>query len=175
MSQRCVVLIGMMGAGKTGVGRALAETLGYEFVDTDKMVEKNTGKKIRRIFEDEGEARFREYEIEAIASLKGATGKVIATGGGAFQAQENRIVFNNIGLTVYLKASARELFARIKNDTSRPLLHTADPKAEIARLLEEREHNYESAVVVVDTEDLSVEEVVDHLIDELARRTLGDG
>ena len=175
MSQRCVVLVGMMGAGKSEVGRELADKLGYQFVDTDKLAEKLAGKKVRRIFDEDGEPKFRDFERQAIASLKGATAKVVATGGGAFQSADNRSVLNSIGLSFYLKASARELYARIKNDTSRPLLGTADPKGEIARLLFEREPNYEQAVVVVDTEDLSVEEVVDHLIDELARRTLGDG
>ena len=175
MSQRCVVLVGMMGAGKTEVGRELADRLGYEFLDTDKLLEKRANKRIRWIVEEEGEPRLRELERETIESLRGEKGKVIATGGGAYQSHENRAVLNAIGLTVYLKASPRELYARIKNDSSRPLLNVADPKAEVTRLLAERKANYEAATVVVDTEDLSVEEVVDHLIDELAQRTLGDG
>lgn len=175
MSQRCVILVGMMGAGKSEVGEQLADKLGYSFVDTDSLIERKANKKVRRIFADDGEAAFRALESEAIASLAGATGKVIATGGGAFQAPENRAVLDGIGLTVYLKASARELYQRVKNDPNRPLLQRPDAKEEMARLLAEREPAYKQAQLVVDTEDLSVEEVVDALIDELARRTLGDG
>ncbi len=175
MSQRCVTLLGPMGSGKTTVGRNLAETLGYEFLDTDQIIKDQSGKTIPQIFEEEGEEGFRRREAEAIASLADALGKVIATGGGAVLDPQNRHVFETIGLTVYLKASPRELYQRVKNDTNRPLLQKAeDPRAEVARLLKEREPLYEKADIVVDTEDLSVEEVLDVLIDELAKRTLGD-
>jgi len=164
-----------MGSGKTTVGRNLAETLGYEFLDTDQIIKDQSGKTIPQIFEEEGEEGFRRREAEAIASLADALGKVIATGGGAVLDPQNRHVFETIGLTVYLKASPRELYQRVKNDTNRPLLQKAeDPRAEVARLLKEREPLYEKADIVVDTEDLSVEEVLDVLIDELAKRTLGD-
>lgn len=176
MSQRCVTLVGLMGSGKTTVGRKLAETLGYAFIDTDEQIEKNTGKKISKIFEESGEQAFRQLETQFISSLTEAKSLVIASGGGAVLDPQNRHVFKALGYTIYLKATPRELYQRIKNDTSRPLLQkAADPKAEMARLLAERERFYKEADIVVDTEDLSVEEVQDVLIDELAKRTLGDG
>lgn len=174
MSQRCVVLLGMMGAGKSEVGRDLADRLGYEFLDTDKLVEKRAGKKISKIFAEEGESAFRALEHEVIDGLRGTTGKVIATGGGSVLDPRNMDVFRTLGTNVYLRATARELYQRIKNDTSRPLLQTADPRAEITRLLQEREPFYRDCTFVVETEDLSVEEVTDALIDELAKRTLGE-
>jgi shikimate kinase len=106
---------------------------------------------------------------------KGAKGKVIAAGGGAILDPLNRDVFAEIGHVVYLKATPRELYQRVKNDTSRPLLmKSAEPKQELARIVGERAHLYEQADMVVDTEDLSVEEVTDVLIDELAKRTVSD-
>lgn len=175
MSQRCVVLLGMMGAGKSEVGRELADRIGYQFLDTDKLIEKRAGKRISKIFQEDGEPAFRALEREVIASLEGSAGKVLATGGGAIMDPANRSAFNRLGTTVYLKASARELYQRVKNDSSRPLLQTEDPKAEVARILSEREQYYEDAIITIDTEDLSSNEVVDVLIDELAKRTLGDG
>ncbi|MDX2176242.1 MAG: shikimate kinase [Candidatus Sumerlaeia bacterium] len=175
MSQRCVVLVGMMGAGKSEVGGELADRLGYRYLDTDKLVEKQAGKPVHQIFSEDGEQAFRELETGAIAGLAGTQGAVIATGGGAYTNPVNRRILDALGLSVYLKASARELYARVKNDTRRPLLKVEDPKAEMARILAEREPHYKQAEITVDTEDLSVEEVVDELIDELAKRTLGDG
>jgi len=175
MSQRCVTLIGPMGSGKTSVGKKLADTLGYQFVDTDSLIEKEAGKKIVQIFDEHGEAHFRQLESQAIARLAGSQSKVIATGGGAVLDPQNRHVLESLGLLVYLKASPRELYQRVKNDSMRPLLLKAeDPKKEMARLLQEREKFYLEADIVVDTEDLSVEEVADVLIDELAKRTVGD-
>lgn len=175
MSQRCVTLIGPMGSGKTAVGDSLADALGYEFVDTDTLVSKRAGQSIPDIFAEKGEETFRQLESEVIAALAGRQSAVLATGGGAVLDPQNRHVFESIGLTVYLKASPRELYQRIKNDTGRPLLAgKEDPRGEIKRILNEREHLYLKADIVVDTEDLSVEEVVDELIDELAKRTIGD-
>lgn len=175
MSQRCVTLVGPMGSGKTSVGRKLAGMLGYEFVDTDKLIEKEAGKSVGKIFEEQGEAGFRALETATIARFAGAEGKVIASGGGAVLDPQNRHVFRLIGHTVYLKATARELYQRIKNDNSRPLLQgVAEPVKVVAKLLAEREGYYKEADIVVDTEDLSVEEVTDVLIDELAKRTVSD-
>ena len=175
MSQRCVTLVGPMGSGKSSVGRKLAGMLGYEFVDTDKLVEKEAGKSVGKIFEEQGEAGFRQLEAAVISRLSGAEGKVIASGGGAITDPQNRHVFRLIGHTVYLKATARELYQRIKNDSSRPLLQgAAEPIKVVQKLLAEREGLYKEADIIVDTEDLSVEEVTDVLIDELAKRTVSD-
>lgn len=176
MSQRCVTLIGPMGSGKTAVGEALAEILGYEFIDTDGLVEQRSGKTITEIFEEYGETGFRALESETIGSLRGGLSLVIATGGGAVLDPQNRELFRELGYTVYLEASPRELYQRIKNDTKRPLIAKSDdPRKEIERLLREREAFYKQADMVVNTEDLSVPEVADYLLDELAKRTVGDG
>ncbi len=175
MSQRCVILYGTMGAGKTTVGEQLADILGYEFIDTDALIEEKEGKSITQIFEEKGEEGFRAIESEVIASLADSEAKVIATGGGAIMDPQNRHVLASLGSTVYLKASPRELYQRIKNDTNRPLLQNAeDPKAEIASLLKKREIHYENSTIVIDTEVLSTEEVADQLIDELAKHTVDD-
>ena len=176
MSQRCVILVGPMGSGKSSVGQMLAETLGYGFLDTDALVEKHAGKKITEIFAEQGQPAFRALESQVIASLENTKGMVIATGGGAILDPQNVHVFRGLGLIVYLKASPRELYQRVKNDSTRPLLKVEDPKAEIARIVAEREPKYrDCADVIINTEDLSIEEVNDKLIDELAKRTLGDG
>lgn len=172
MSSRCVVLVGMMAAGKSEVGELLAEQLGYEFVDTDKIIARKAGKSIPKIFKEEGEVIFREMEKEVVADLKGTKTAVIATGGGAIMDKENRAILGGLGHLVYLKASPRELFLRVKNDRSRPLLNVPNPEKELQHILEQREMAYESADIIIDTEDLNVDEVVDQLIDELARRTI---
>ena len=175
MSQRCVTIYGPMGSGKTSVGQELADMLGYEFVDTDDIVEQEAGKSITEIFREEGESGFRRREADAVASLAGAESKVIATGGGVVKDPQNRHVLQSIGLTVYLKASPRELYQRVKNDTNRPLLQNVDdPVAVMEKLIREREEFYKEADIIIDTEDLSIEEVTDVLIDELAKRTVSD-
>jgi len=162
----------MMGAGKSEVGELLADQLGYDFIDTDKRVREKAGKSISKIFSEDGEETFRELENEAVQGLLGQQSAVIATGGGAPTNPENMRVLQSLGLMVYLKASPRELYQRVKNDKSRPLLDEEDPLGVVTELLDKREVSYKEADIVVDTEDLSVDEVVDKLIDELARRTI---
>ncbi len=176
MSQRCVTLVGPMGSGKSAVGRALAELLGYDFVDTDDLIVRRTGKTIPQIFEEHGETGFRALESEVILTLEGSLSRVIATGGGAVIDPQNRQVFRRIGHTVYLKASPRELYQRIKNDANRPLIaNSPNPRKEIERILLDREPFYKKADITVETDDLSVAEVADYLLDEMAKRTAGDG
>ena len=173
MSRRCVVLIGMMGAGKSEVGELLADQLGYEFVDVDKNIERVAGKRIHAIFAEKGEEAFRELEREAVSQLAASQNLVIAVGGGAPVDPENRRVLSKLGHVVYLAASARELYQRIKNDRGRPLLEVDDPRAEVARLLGERRDIYELCCdFQIETEELGVDEVVDQIIDELAKRTV---
>lgn len=173
MSRRCVVLIGMMGAGKTEVGTLLAEELGYEYLDTDEVVSERAGKSIPKIFAEDGEKVFRELEAEAVRDLVGRRSLVVATGGGAPVDPENARILRALGTVVYLKASAIELYQRIKNDKGRPLLQVENPKGEMAKLLALREPVYKDvADFMMDTEELSVDEVVAELIDELARRTI---
>jgi shikimate kinase len=173
MSRRCVVLIGMMGAGKTEVGTLLSEELGYEYLDTDEVVAKRAGKSIPKIFAEDGEKVFRDLESQAIHELEGRRSLVVATGGGAPVDPTNARTLRALGSVVYLKASAIELYQRIKNDKGRPLLQVENPKAEMAKLLASREPVYkEVSDFTMDTEELSVDEVVAKLIDELARRTI---
>ncbi len=176
MSSRCVTLFGLMGAGKTAVGEALADTIGYDFIDTDDLIIERAGKSIPEIFQQDGEKEFRRIECEVITDVGAKMGQVIATGGGAIMNAQNRALLGRIGLTVYLKASAHELYQRIKNANDRPLLNGVEnPKERLQTLLDEREQFYLEADIIIDTEDLAVEEVTDRLIDELARLTQGDG
>lgn len=161
-----------MGAGKSQVGEELSEKLGYDFIDTDRLIVEKVGKKIPRIFEEEGEEQFRTYESEVIEGLKGSKNLVISVGGGAYVNYANRSILHRLGQVIYLKASANELYARIKNDRSRPLLQSENPRAKLDSILKERETVYEQADIVCDTELLSVPEVVDEIIDRLAERTI---
>jgi len=147
-----IFLVGMMGAGKTTIGRALARKLGLVFVDTDRELVERTGVPVATIFEIEGEPGFRKREAAVLAELATHDGAVIATGGGAILDPENRRVMREHGTVVYLRARLESLWERTRRDTTRPLLATADPRGTLATLLEEREPLYlEAAHLVVDT------------------------
>jgi len=147
-----IFLVGMMGAGKTTIGRALARKLGLVFVDTDRELVERTGVPVATIFEIEGEPGFRKRESAVLAELALHEGAVIATGGGAILDPENRRVMREHGTVVYLRARLESLWERTRRDTTRPLLATADPRGTLATLLEQREPLYlEAAHLVVDT------------------------
>lgn len=139
-----IFLVGMMGAGKTTIGRHLARALDREFVDLDHELEARCGVRVSLIFDIEGEAGFRKRETIALDECSQRAGIVLATGGGAVLAPENRRYLKERGTVVYLRASAAELFRRVARDRSRPLLQTADPEARIRELLAQREPLYES-------------------------------
>lgn len=143
MTERSVFLVGMMGAGKSTVGRALARRLGWDFVDLDHEIEAATGVRIPVIFEIEGEAGFRKRESQILAALVKRPHMVLATGGGAVIDPDNRVLLKDNGHVVYLKASVDELYLRTKNDKSRPLLQSGNPRERIATLLKAREAFYE--------------------------------
>lgn len=152
MSNQSIVLIGMMGAGKSTVGRALARHLSWEFSDTDHVIENQTGVSIPVIFEIEGEAGFRRRETQCLIDFSNKSAVVLATGGGIVLAEENRRLLKQIGPVVYLKASVQELFQRTKLDKNRPLLQTPNPRQRIEELLAKRKPLYEScADLVVET------------------------
>ncbi|MEO7742152.1 MAG: shikimate kinase [Usitatibacter sp.] len=152
MSRGNIFLVGMMGAGKTTVGRALAQRMQMSFADTDKVLVERTGVPVATIFEFEGEAGFRRRESAVLAELAEGPQCVVATGGGAILAPVNREVMRSHGTVVYLRARVEHLWERTRHDTNRPLLATPDPRATLARLLEERDPLYrEAAHVVVDT------------------------
>jgi shikimate kinase len=146
---RSVFLIGMMGAGKSTVGRLLAQQLNYLFVDADRELEARSGVPIPTIFEIEGEAGFRRREIGLLDELTQRESIVLATGGGAILDADMTLLMRQRGLVIYLRASADEIFRRTRQDRSRPLLQTADPRARIDQLLSEREPLYEKAAHLV--------------------------
>jgi shikimate kinase len=142
-----IFLVGMMGAGKTTIGRALARKLGLAVAQADKELVA-----VATIFEIEGEAGFRKRESALLVELAAGENSVIATGGGVVLAEENRKVMRERGTVVYLRARVESLWERTRHDSSRPLLATPDPWATLATLLEQREPLYlEVAHLVVDT------------------------
>jgi shikimate kinase len=152
MGRGNVFLVGMMGAGKTTVGRALAQKMQMRFADTDKVLVERTGVPVATVFEIEGEEGFRRRESAILAEMAAENDCVIATGGGAVVSEESRRVMRENGTVIYLRARVDDLWERTRHDTSRPLLATPDPRATLARLLEERDALYrEAAHLVVET------------------------
>lgn len=157
-----------MGAGKTTIGRQLAQSLGKQFLDSDHEIEARTGVNIPLIFELEGEPGFREREAAVIDELTGRENVVLATGGGAVLREENRHHLKQRGTVVYLQASVEQLLERTRKDKNRPLLQTADPAARLAALLQEREPLYlELADLVVNTGQGSIRNVVEAILEKL--------
>ncbi|MFT0545423.1 shikimate kinase [Allopusillimonas ginsengisoli] len=151
-SARPIMLVGMMGAGKTTIGRQLARMLDRQFVDLDHELEARCGVRVSLIFDIEGEDGFRKRETLLLDEISQQPGIVLATGGGAVLAPENRRLLKERGTVVYLRASADELYRRVARDRNRPLLQTADPRARLHSLLQQREPLYESvATITVDT------------------------
>jgi len=139
-----IFLVGMMGAGKTTIGRHLARLLNREFVDLDHELEARCGVRVSLIFDIEGEQGFRKRETAALDECSQRRGIVLATGGGAILAPANQRYLKERGVVVYLRATAEELFRRVARDRSRPLLQTPDPQARIGELLAQREPIYNS-------------------------------
>lgn len=165
-----IFLVGLMGAGKTTVGKHLARHLGKTFYDSDHEIEARTGVNIPLIFELEGEAGFRRRESAVIADLTGRRDIVLATGGGAVLAPENRENLRRNGLVIYLRANVRDLWQRTRHDRNRPLLQTGDPKARLQQLFEERDPLYrEIADVVIDTGEQPVSAIVHRLEDMISK------
>lgn len=162
---RPIILVGMMGCGKTTVGRRLAVRLGREFIDADKELEARCGVSVATIFELEGEAGFRQREAQLIDDLTQREGLVIATGGGAVLREDNRQRLHDRSFVIHLCASLPELWHRLRNDKSRPLLQTANPRQKIAELMRARDPLYEAVShVAVMTGRQSAERVVADII-----------
>ena len=165
-----VYLVGLMGAGKTSVGRALARRLHKTFYDTDHEIERSTGVKIPLIFEIEGEAGFRARETKALTELVRRQDIVLATGGGVVLSEQNRRLLTGHGTVVYLRAAPRDLWLRTRHDRNRPLLQTADPLSKLQALFEERDPLYrEVADLVIDTGSQTVAALAHRLESRLAR------
>ncbi len=160
-----LILVGMMGAGKTTVGRLLARRLKRGFCDTDEEIERRCGVRIPVIFDIEGEAGFRARETQVIAELCALEDVVIATGGGAVLAEENRRMLAACGAVVYLHARPPHLWQRVRHDRNRPLLATADPQKKLEELYAERDPLYrEVADLVIDTGKQSVQTLAKDLL-----------
>lgn len=144
-----IFLVGMMGAGKTTVGKALARRLRRDFIDCDREIVERTGVPIATIFEIEGEAGFRRRESAVLAELARRSGAVVATGGGAVLAEENRRLMREHGTVVYIRVSLDHLHERTRRDNVRPLLATGDRRATLASLLESRDPLYRQAAHIV--------------------------
>lgn len=156
-----IIFVGLMGAGKTTVGRTLAKNLKKSFFDTDIEIEKRTGVKIPIIFEMEGEAGFRKRETAMLDELSRLDNVVLATGGGAVLEAQNRELIKTRGIVVYLRADIHDLYQRTRNDRNRPLLQTADPQGKLRELYKVRDPLYrEVADIVVDTGNQPVTNIV---------------
>jgi shikimate kinase len=155
-----IILTGFMGVGKTRVGTQLAKDLGYLFVDTDSLIEADQHLAITAIFAKFGEPYFREVEAKIIREVAAREGQVVSTGGGAVIQDRNREAFKKAGLVVCLTARPEVIYERIKHETHRPLLQTADPLMKIRELLESRAHFYAQADVTIDTSEKPVEDVI---------------
>jgi shikimate kinase len=159
-----IFLVGMMGAGKTSVGRVLAKRLRKTFYDSDHVIEDRTGVKIPVIFEIEGEAGFRIRESAVMEELTALRDIVLATGGGAVLSEKNRDRLRTRGMVVYLRASVRDLLNRTRHDKNRPLLQAAEPRARLTELYEKRDPLYrEVAHLIVDTGNQSLTSLVNRL------------
>lgn len=163
-----LLLVGMMGAGKSTVGRAVAQRLGWPFLDSDEEVRRRTGQTVPQIFAEQGEAAFRIEESAALAdACASAHPVVVSVAGGAVLAPENRVLMGASGLVVWLRASLATLTQRVGDGRTRPLLGD-DPAEAMARLYPERARLYEAlAGQIVDVDDLVTERVVDRVADTL--------
>jgi shikimate kinase / 3-dehydroquinate synthase len=174
LSGRSVVLVGMMGAGKTSVGKRLAARLGLPFVDADAEIEAGAQLTISEIFERFGEAYFREGERRVIARLLTSGPMVLATGGGAFMNAVTRENIANHGVSVWLKPGFEVLLARVRKKSNRPLLKTADPEQTLRELLEERSPIYALADFTIESHDTAHDSVVEAILQRLASAPRGN-
>lgn len=166
---RPLVLVGMMGAGKTTVGRRLAARLGRRFIDSDEEIEKAAQMTIPEIFAQHGEPEFRAGETRVISRLLKETDIVLATGGGAFVNLDTRALVKSDAVSVWLKAELDVLFERVSRRSNRPLLKTADPKGTLEKLIEDRYPIYAEADIAVLSRDVPQDSVAADVIAALLR------
>jgi shikimate kinase len=173
LGMRSVVLVGMMGAGKSTIGRRLSARLRLPFLDADSEIEAAAGMSIPDIFENHGEPHFRDGEARVIARLLDGGPIVLATGGGAFMREETRRRITDKAVSIWLKADVDTIMKRVKRRADRPLLQTTDPTATVGRLIGEREPVYQNADITIWSRDAPHEKIVDECIDALHRRLCG--
>jgi shikimate kinase len=173
LGKRSVVLVGMMGAGKSTIGRRISARLRLPFLDADAEIETAAGMSIPDIFENHGEPHFRDGEARVIARLLESGPVVLATGGGAFMREETRARIMDKAVSIWLKADVDTIMKRVKRRADRPLLQTADPTATVGRLIREREPVYQNADITIWSREAPHEKIVEECIDALHRRLCG--
>ena len=164
---KTIVLVGLMGAGKTSVGRLLAKRLDLEFIDADDEIEQAARCSIEQIFESHGEAEFRDGERRVIARLLTGPTHVLATGGGAFMRKETRDAIRGRGISVWLRADLDLLLRRVSRRKNRPLLRNENPRQTLEKLIKERYPVYADADIVVDSGDRPPGTIVDNVIESI--------
>ena len=169
--KKTVAMIGMMGAGKTAIGTALARRLDVPFLDSDSEIETAANMTIAEIFSRDGEAFFRAKEAQVIARLLDGRPSILSTGGGAFLQAVNREAISQTGVSLWLRADLDLLWNRVKHKATRPLLRTENPRATLAELCRTRNPEYAKADLVVDADPAySIEEMTDRVIEVLLTR-----
>jgi shikimate kinase len=170
LGPRSIVLVGMMGSGKSSVGRRVAARLGLPFVDADTEIEKAAGMTINDIFALRGEAEFRSGEARVILRLLESGPQVLSTGGGAFMNPDTRAAIAAKGVSIWLDAELDVLMKRVRRRQDRPLLKTEDPAATLRKLMQERYPTYALADLTVESRDVPHDKIVDEIIAALAAR-----
>ena len=161
------ILLGFMGSGKSTVGKLLAKKLGFGFVDIDKVVEKKYGMTVEEIFREKGEEFFRDEETKVVKELQGKRARVIATGGGIVEREENVELLRKIGVVIYLCASVDEIYKRTHNSATRPLLNVKNRREVIEELLSERDEKYKKySDIIIYTEDKTVLQITEEIISQ---------
>lgn len=168
LGSRSIVLVGIMGCGKSTVGKRLAQRLGLEFVDADSEIERAANMTVSEIFAAHGEAYFRSGEERVIARLLSEGPQVLATGGGAFMSEATRAEISQYGLSVWLKVDFETVMARVRRRSTRPLLQNPDPEGTMRKLLAEREPVYATAALTVTSKDVPHDAVVDQIMITMA-------
>lgn len=167
LGERSIVMVGLMGCGKSAVGRRLASRLGLPFTDADEEIEKAAGKSIEDIFAEHGEPYFREGERKVLARLLRTGPQVLATGGGAFMNAETREAIAQAGISIWLKADLPLLVRRVSKRNNRPLLKAGDPETVMRNLMEVRYPVYATADITVESRDVPHEVIVAEILHRL--------
>lgn len=163
-----IILTGMMGAGKTVIGKLLKENIpDFNFIDTDELIETNCQMSISEIFKQKGEKYFRQLEQDVISEICEKDKQIISLGGGVFENENNRKVLNENGMTIYLKATPETIYERIKHETQRPLLQDGFGKQRIVEILKKREENYSKALLTIDTNGRTPYNIVKEILEKI--------